>query len=281
LRQAFLLMPLSLLACRGEVFIDESALEAPELDPTAAGTGWETGPWEQPTTPDAEPDTSMWDGAWVRIASPAPDGLVPIESPFPFEAVVYGADGVPITAAPDQVRWFASGDPDFEGGALAFVADPLDLGTHEITVIADLPNGDRVAHSVGGVKAQSGIAGTYAGLFSVDGTVNNITITCTGAAVMVIDVEGASGAGEGECLVSLLGIDVPMAWDFELVDDAGDLTGEAAVNLVGIFSYDVPMTAGTVDPAADGLELEFAGDIPFIGTLSAFLRAPRVSLDTE
>ena len=91
------------------------------------------------------------------------------------------------------MQWFSSLDPDFESDRLAFDAEGLDLGTHALTIVVDLPNGDRVAHSVAGVKVQSEIAGTYAGLFSVDGTVNNITITCTGAAVMVLDARGRGG----------------------------------------------------------------------------------------
>ncbi|MEZ4237127.1 MAG: hypothetical protein R3F59_13425 [Myxococcota bacterium] len=276
--------PLALLAlaaaCRGEISLDVDDVGTVPEHPGGPGTGWETSPWEQPTQPTA-PDTSRWDGAWIRIDSPAPDGLVPLEAPSPFEATIYGADGAPITEAPDRVQWFASGDPDFEGDSLSFPGGPLELGTHEITVIADLPNGDRVAHTVGGVKSQSEVAGTYAGLFSVDGSVNNIVLTCPGAAVMTIDPDGTVGDGEGKCLVSLLGIDVPMTWDFALLSDAGELSGEAAVNLLGFFSYDVPMTDGTVDPAADGLDLSFAGEVPFVGTLTAFLQAPRVSLDVE
>jgi hypothetical protein len=254
-------------------------------DPTATvpGTGFETGPWAEPGSTTADPvDDAAWEGAWVQIESPTADGLVPLDAPFAFEAVIYGPNGAPIDAAPERVRWFASGDPDFEGDSLAFTAEPMAVGTHEITVIVDLPTGDRLAHTVGGVKVQSPVAGTYAGLFSVDGTVNNVTITCTGAAVIAIDEVGQAGDGGGDCIVSILGIDVPMSWDFALdAPTADELTGEAAVDLIGFFSYDVPMTAGTIDPEGVGLDLAFDTQIPFVGTVSASLEAPRISLDTE
>jgi hypothetical protein len=241
------------------------------------GTGFSTGPWEDPTTPPAPTDDPIYEGAYARILSPAPDEVVPLAEPFVFEVGVFAEDGSPLEA--DEVEWFASGDPDFGSDQLVFETDTLALGTHEITAIVDLPNGDRVAHAVGGVRVQSAVAGTYAGLFSVDGTVAGITITCTGAAVIVLDAAGQAGEGDGDCLVSMLGISVPMTWDFALTYAAGALTGEASVDLVGFFSYDVPMTSGAVDPEGAGLTLEFAATIPFVGDLAAFLEAPRISLD--
>ena len=55
--------------------------------------------------------------------------------------------------------------------------------------------------------------------------------------------------------------------------------GEAAVDLIGFFTYDVPMSAAFVDPAT-GLDLEFAGEIPFIGTLSRPTSRRRASPST-
>jgi hypothetical protein len=134
---------------------------------------------------------------------------------------------------------------------------------------------------VGGVAVQSAVAGTYAGLFSVDGSVTAVPISCTGSALIVLDQAGQTGEGDGDGVVSLLGLDVPMTWDFVLDSTGAELTGEASVDLVGFFSYDVPMTAGTVDPAGAGLALEFFASVPLVGDVSATVDAPRVSLDTE
>lgn len=269
------LIAVVLVGCRGDAVVVDPPVELP-YDPDA-GSGFVTSPWEDPATTAPPTDDAIYEGARVRILTPAPGEVVSLGEPYRYEAEVYLADGT--SFAPAAVQWFASGDPDFDATELAFTSDALAVGPQDLTVVADLPNGDRVAHSVGGVRVQSPITGTYAGLFSVSGAVGQITITCTGAAVIAIDEPGQVGEGDGDCIVSLLAASVPMTWDFTLDAAGTELTGEASVNLVGIFSYDVPMTAGTVDPAGDGLELEFAATIPLVGDLSASLGAERVSLD--
>jgi hypothetical protein len=246
------------------------------------GTGFSTGPWEEPVTSAPEEEPASYEGAYARILSPGPDSLVPLGQPYTYEVGLFAADGSPLELSPPEITitWFSSVDPDFGEPSLQFTTDAMAVGIHELTAVVDLPTGDRLAHSVGGVRVQSELAGTYAGLFSVDGSVNSIPVSCTGAAVVVVDVYGETGEGQGDCIVSLLALDVPMSWDFRL-DSGTTLTGEAGVDLLGIFSYDIPMTVGTVDPAGAGLELEFAGPIPLVGEMSAFLDAPRVSLDVD
>lgn len=248
-------------------------------DPDGPGTGFETGPWEDPTEPAPEVDDPLYDGAYARIVSPRAGDVIPSGEPFSYEVGVYAADGTALEGS--GVEWYASDDPDFTSDQMVFETDSLAVGTHEITAIVDLPNGDRLAHGVGGVKVQSAYSGTYGGLFSVDGSVTQITISCSGSAVIVVGPFGDLGEGSGDCLVSLLGLDVPMTWLFTLENDAGTLTGSAGVDLLGFFTYDIPMTGGTVDPEGTGLALDFAGPIPFIGNLSAFLEAPRISLESE
>lgn len=247
--------------------------EVPE--PAPPGTGWTDAPyatWSEPTESD---DLSAYDGAWARIVSPLPGDIVPLDEPQLYEVIVRNPAGDEL--APEAVFWQSSADPDFYGDAASFESDTLTLGTHDLTVLVDLPNGTRVAHSVSNVKVQSLYAGTYAGLFSVDGTVNNITITCTGAALVDVGTQGVIGTGDADCLVSLLGIDVPMNWLFDLENIDGEVTGTGGVDLLGFFTYDIPVTGGSIDPEGKGLQVDFAGPIPFIGELSAFLDAPRVA----
>ncbi|HHO52625.1 MAG TPA: hypothetical protein ENK18_17580 [Deltaproteobacteria bacterium] len=256
----------------GSLWIEEGG-EVP--DPT--GSGFVTSPWEQPSD-TAALDPALYEGAYARIVSPAAAAVLSWHEPTRFEVEVRSAVGEVLPAGP--VQWIASDDPDFEGnGEASFVDDTLELGTHEIMAIAHLPGGSTAAHSVGDVRVQSGYAGTYAGLFSVDGTVTQITITCTGAAVLVVGQQGVLGEGDGDCLVSILGIDVPMSWDFALENLDGVVSGDAGVDLIGFFSYRVPAT-GTLDPQGDGFDVTFEADIPLIGTISAFLSAPRISLET-
>lgn len=258
----------------GTLWIEEGERpQAPE------GTGFVTDPWETPEIPTStEADLSAYDGAYARIVSPDAAEVLPWHEPSRFEVEVRSALGEPLPAG--SVQWIASEDPDFEGtGEASFTDDTLKLGTHEIMAIVQLPDGSVASHSVGDVRVQSGYAGTYAGLFSVDGTVTQLTITCTGAAALVVGQRGVLGEGDGDCLVSILGVDVPMTWDFELENLDGVIGGDASVDLLGFFSYRIP-AAGTLDPQGGGFDVTFEADIPLIGTISAFLTAPRLSLDT-
>ena len=263
------------------VLIDEDPLEpfdtgSLQLD-TAVGEGFTGEPlaWtEEPT----EPDWSAYEGAFARIVSPAPGSVVPIDGSTLFEVEVRSPDGTLLT--PSSVIWQSSIDPDFgsdAGGEPLYETAAIDPGVHTITTLVDLPNGVRLAHSIGGVRAQHSAAGTYAGLFSVDGSVNNIVITCTGAALLEVGDLGVAAEGDGDCLVSLLGLDVPLTWLFELENDAGIIDGTGGVDLLGFFTYDIPVTSGAVDPATGVMDVEFAGPIPFIGELSAFLEAEKVA----
>jgi hypothetical protein len=272
---------LALSACApGSVTIDTTdpgtIVTTPVPDVPPPGTGWTDAPYATWSQPDPEPDWSAYDGAWARIVSPMPGAVVPWEEMQHYEVIVRNPAGDELE--PDAVFWQSSADPDFTGDEASFDSDTLELGTHDLTVLVDLPNGSRVAHSVSGVKVQSLYAGTYAGLFSVDGTVNNITVTCTGAALVDLGAQGVIGTGEADCLVSLLGIDVPMTWLFDLENVDGEVTGTGGVDLLGFFTYDIPVTGGSVDPEGAGLQVDFAGPIPFVGELSAFLDAPRVAL---
>lgn len=272
------LAPLLLAACApGGLSVPE--VDDPTVAPTGTSTGWFTEPWEDPGGPPAEepPDWSDWEGVFARIVHPATGEVILTGQPYTYEVELRHPDGRLMT--PSAVEWYASGDLDFWSDQRTFESDALAMGNHTLTSILTLPSGEKVAHSIAGVRVQSRQAGTYAGLFSVDGTVNAITITCTGAALISVGAVGDLGEGDGDCLVSLLGIDVPMSWVFDLeIAPNGVVTGSGGVDLLGIFSYDIP-AEGMVDPEGAGFDVSFDGNIPFIGTLSAFLEAERVSLD--
>ncbi len=264
----------------GSVSIDTTAPPAivdttiPDVPPPA--TGWTDAPYATWSEPDPTDDFTEYDGAWARIVEPMPGDVVPWGEVQHYEVIVRNPAGDEL--APQAVFWQSSVDPDFYGDAASFDSDTLELGTHDLTVLVDLPNGVRVAHSVSEVRVQSPYTGVYAGLFSVDGTVQNITITCTGAALVDFGEQGVIGTGDADCLVSLLGIDVPMNWLFELENIDGEITGTGGVDLLGFFTYDIPVTGGSLEPDGSGLQVDFAGPIPFVGELSAFLDASRVSL---
>lgn len=272
------LAPLLFVACApGSLRVPD--VDAPPVEPPGTSTGWFTEPWEDPEDPTTAPppDWSDWEGVFARIVSPVPGEVLQLGQSHLYEVQLRHPDGRLMT--PASVEWYASGDLDFWSDQRSFESDALEMGTHTLTAILGLPSGEKVAHSIAGVRVQSRQTGTYAGLFSVDGTVNNLTITCTGAALLSVGQVGDLGEGDGDCLVSLLGIDVPLSWVFELeIAPNGTVSGTGGVELLGIFSYDIP-AEGTVDPEGAGFDVTLEGDIPFIGTLSAFLEAERVSLD--
>jgi len=261
---------------------DPVGIGPPDVDTNPddpASTGFASGPWEQPTTPAPDTTGAQYEGAYVRILSPAPDEVVRLDHAYPFVAGVYAADGSKIE--PSSIQWSASDDPDFVSDEIRFVSNTLAAGVHDLTVTAELPDGDRLTDTIGGVRVQSYRSGTYSGLFSVEGSVQKISISCTGNASIVLDVEGTTGSGDGSCVVSLLGANIPMNWTFDLDASGPELDGTASVELVGIFTYDLPLVSGTIDPAGDGLSLDFDANIPFIGDITGSVEAPRISLDTE
>jgi len=278
-----LLLPLLFAGCSQSagVLIDEDTgtsvdTGTPMVD-TAIGEGFTGEPlaWtEEPT----EPDYSAYDDAYARIASPEAGARIPLDELQTYSVEVRSPDGTLLQ--PTSVIWQSSVDPDFgsdAGGEASFETTSIDPGIHTLTALVDLPNGTRLAHSVGGVRVQAASAGTYAGLFSVDGSINNIVITCTGAALVEVGDLGFVADGDADCLVSILGIDVPMTWILELENDAGVIGGTGGVDLLGFFTYDIPVTSGVVDPVAGTMDVEFAGPIPFIGELSAFLEAEKIT----
>ena len=270
-------VPLLLLGCGpgAGVLIDEDGtpiLTTDEPVDTAIGTGWTDDPWAWTQT-EPEIDASLYEGAYARIVEPLSGAVVPWGELQTYTVEVRTPDGRVIT--PTAVQWLSSADVDFYGDEASFETDSLELGVHTLTVLADLPTGARLAHSIADVRVQHPSAGTYAGLFSVDGTVQGITITCTGAALLEIGAQGVLADGDGDCLVSLLGVDIPMVWLFALENQAGVIGGVAGVDLFGLFTYDIPVTGGSLSD--DGrLEVDFAGPIPFVGELAAFLDVQRI-----
>ncbi len=244
-------------------------------EPAATSSGWTDAPYVS-STPEEPPDLSAYDEAVIDVVAPLAGGLVVWESITDFEAVLH--DGAGLLLTPDAVSWVSDTDLDFHGEALSFQSDTLEVGLHTLTVRADLPTGLSVAHSLGRVRVQSVWAGTYAGLFQVDGTVNGVTVSCTGAGVVVLRAQGDAADGDADCLVSLLGADIPMTWLLELEQADGVVSGGGSVDLAGIFTWGLP-AEGSIDPTTQVMTVTFAGPIPIIGELAASFSADRVSLD--
>ena len=224
------------------------------------------------------PDYSAYDNATLRIVEPASGAFLALEEVHDFTATLTGADGAPLDV--EDISWTSSVDSTWEQTGVAFQDDTLDVGTHDITAEIELPNGDRLAHTVGGVLVQSKYAGTYAGLFSANVTYDVYTVACSGAALIIVDPYGENATGTADCLISLGGYDVQAQYIFDLQNDDGVLSGTASADIGGLFQYPFDAT-GTLDPASDTLEITFGGDVFGLMTIDAAVGTERVSLDSE
>lgn len=254
------------------------SLDASEAAPDGASTGWTASPYEDPPGAGTEPEeTHLFDGASMRIVAPASGAFLPIEEPALFEAELLAADGVPLDGS--EITWTSSLDPAWSGLGESFEDSTLDVGLHDLTAEVALPNGDRLVYAVGGILRQSTFAGTYSGLFSVDGSYNGLVFTCSGTGLTVCEPYGTDITGDAACLVSILGFDLPLSFVFELENAAGVVTGTAGADIFGLFAFDFP-AEGTLFPAAEGLAIDFAGEVPLTGiTITGVYDAERVSLD--
>lgn len=223
-----LVTALLLLACAPQIAVSE-----PYDDGTLDEEGTEQGDGGSETTGDTEPDYSEYDGATLEIISPVSGDFYPLGDDVEFEAVVYDAAGAELDF--DDIRWTTTVDSAWEGTGARF-DDELDVGTHTISAVASLPNGDRLGWTVAGVLVQHEDAGTYVGDLSVDFTVDYegtpLTTTCFGAATMYVDAYGETALGDSGCTVSLLGYDLDTTYDFEFEVADQEIEGQAALDLV-------------------------------------------------
>lgn len=219
-----------------------------------------------------------WSGARLEIENPPSATFLPLGEQSEFKAVVYGADGEP-KDFPDIV-WSSDVDDSWAITGADVEDDSLNVGTHALTAEALLPNGDRLAYTVGGVLVQSPYAGVYVGDLSVtaSGDYNGtpISVGCSGALTMVVDAEGKTATGDAGCLLSLLGYDIDTGYLFDLENDAGDLTGTASIDLQ---FYQLPVDSeGSITEEGE-LEGSFGADVAGFVTMEASYAATRITRD--
>ncbi|MSQ01075.1 MAG: hypothetical protein EXR71_04155 [Myxococcales bacterium] len=230
------------------------------------------------TTDGGDELDATWDNARLVIEAPLSGAFLPMEEDSAFTAVVTGSDGTVLDFP--GITWTSDIDADWALSGAAAIDGQLGIGIHAITAEARLPNGDRLAYTVGGVLKQSVYAGVYVGALSVtaDAEYNGtpISVGCSGALTMIVEAEGKVVTGAAGCLLSLLGYDIDTAYDFALDNDAGDLSGEAAIDL-SVYSLPVA-TEGTLSEAGE-LEGSFGADVAGFLTLDANYRATLITRD--
>ncbi len=251
--------------------VGETGLNPDETGDTATETG-DTAPVD--TGPSEEELDAIWGESRLVITSPKSGDFLPFGEPASFEAHVEDVDGEIMDF--DEIQWSSDIDGSWTPVGQAF-EDELSVGTHALTAMAELPNGDRLAYTVGGVLVQAEDTGIYTGTVSIDVTVEYdgtpYTVTCIGATTITIDQAGELATGESSCTISLFGYDTDAAQDIELALDDGDLSGEVALDL-SFLSYGFDAT-GTVSDGA--LSATWTDDVYGYATVEGTLEATRVS----
>jgi hypothetical protein len=267
------LVLLALLAVGCRVYSNSGGVQLPDTaEPTCDDTG------------DPDDDTGstdpVWDSAALQVIAPESGAFLPMEEAGHFEARILDADGD--TLDWDEIAWTSSEDSDWNPVGASFDDATLGIGRHDITAQTRLPNGDRLAWTVGDVLVQSIYAGTYTGTIYVEITIEYngapYTVSCAGATTITVDTEGQAITGDSTCLVSLMGYDMDLALTVDATNDDGDVSGDVAVD-AGFF--DVPIaTSGTLTEDGD-LAMDFADDVYGYAQVAGTVEATRISRDTE
>lgn len=220
-------------------------------------------------------DFSEWDGAWMEIITPQSGDFLPLNEDSDFEAIIYLADGT--EADFEDTQWSSSTDTDWALLGSSTSDDSLTVGAHAITAVAELPNGDRLAYTMGGILVQHEDAGVYVGNVQVDVSLaydgTDYSAGCTGAVTIYVDVYGESAYGDSTCTLSLLGYDQDTSYGFSLEVDEGDMFGAAAVDL-SLFKYDFEMDGDIGEGILTG---SWSDDIFGYVGVSGELSATRIS----
>ena len=221
---------------------------------------------------DGEEDWSIYEGAVLRIVEPESGAFLPWDEENDFVASLQTPDGEELPF--DEVVWQSDVDDEWELVGSEMVDDSIDIGRHNITAEVILPDGSRLAHTVGGVLVQHEDAGTYVGdmILSMDAAIGETPVgtSCVGAAIIVVDEYGEVATGDSACTLDLLGyatFEVDHGFEYEL--DERELDGNAVVNIpfVGFalpFGSDGSITAGQITTSWEG---GFDGFFELSGTL--------------
>lgn len=279
-----LLLPL-LSACTTKVMFDSGAIDDSGAtvetgQDTASGdtASEDTAPVD--TGPTEEELDAIWGDAQLVITSPGSGDFLPLGEPATFTAEVRDADGSLLDF--DEIKWASDVDTAWTPVGASF-EDTLAVGTHAITASAMLPNGDRLAYTIGGVLVQAEDAGIYAGSVQVDITVEYdgtpYTVSCLGSTTITVDAAGELATGESSCTVALFGYDTEAAQDIELEVADGALSGEVALDL-SWFSVDFDASGSVGDGA---LTASWTDDVYGYATVEGTLEATRISryLETD
>lgn len=226
----------------------------------------------------SEEDTDLYAGATLVVHSPLSASIFEIGEPMLLKAEIVSAEGEVLPF--ETIHWDSNHEQsDIFTGANGEVY--LNIGFHDITASVDLPNGDRLDWTNGGIRVQSPNTGVYAGSVTISVSAEleetPLSASCTGAVDFVVDMAGDVMGGSGSCTIELLVMDpmdvsydvigtiegddvsgnvqvstgffpIPMAWEGEF--DEGNLTGGFDGDLL-VFQFEGILQARKVTPYID------------------------------
>jgi hypothetical protein len=234
-------------------------------DDTAQGQG-----------PD-ENDDVYWSAASLVVVSPESGALIFLGEPGHFEAAVLDAEGQPTDFS--DVTWKSDRDTGWSPVGLSFDDASLSVGSHDITAAAALPNGDRLAYTVGGVLVLSHYSGLYSGTISVTATLSyggsEYPLSASGGATLSVDPTGETVTGTAACVLSLGGYaDLPLDVVIDATNRDGDVQGRAAMSLMS-FDFDTDIRGRVT---RDGeMTLAFSDNVGGVFPIDGTIDAVRVS----
>jgi hypothetical protein len=228
----FFLFGISACSPQYGVNLDASSLDESVVDAADDEEGTEV------EEEDEEEEVIDYSGASIRIVSPASGDFLPFGETHSFEARVQSPDGLELPV--ELVVWNSDADDAWGLTGSTFDDDSIDVGTHNITAEVALPDGSRLAHTVGGVLVQHEFAGTYVGdmILSLDASYGETPIgtSCIGAAIVVVDTYGETATGSSACTLDLLGyatFDVDHTFNYEFTDTDLDGSADVAIPFLG------------------------------------------------
>ncbi len=245
----------------------DTANPANNLDSSGdtADSSGDTGP--------ADTGWPQYDGAMLKIISPASGDFLPWSEDATFSAEIVDTSGNVMDFS--DIVWSSDIDPTWTITGTNVVDNTLGVGTHALTATAELPNGDRLAYTIGGVLVQSPYSGIYSGTLQINAAYGTYAVGCAGATTITVDAYGQAVSGDAGCILSLNGYDINSSYIIAYDNTDGALTGTTSIDL-SFYQYDID-TTGTLD--TDGnLAADFTTDIAGM-TLTGALTATRITRD--
>lgn len=243
---------------------EDTAKDSPK--PTDTG---ETGDTGEIDTGEVDP---RYDSAELRVVAPAAGSIHLIRDGIPLNARVVDANG---QVLPFDAITFEIGGDTIDGPQGRANPDP---GIYDLRVSADLPNGDRLRTTVGGVRLQSNLTGVWTGTVGITTTTEvqgtPISSTCGGSLTFEVDFDGEGFAGDGSCLLNLpLVGNIPVTYDVDGTFGPNNSAGGTVYLDMVVTQVPLPWEGGLSQGVLSGT----FGDDLSVATVDGTLRAQRVS----